>query len=272
MVLARFLVWFNLLPLWKRQVRVWGSELRAVSFDRLLYLYLHRIGWMGLEERTFLNQKVRPGMHVIDIGANLGLYALLCSRLVGQSGTVVAFEPDPDLFEALETNCRANSATNVELCNLAAASRSGSMWLARSLVNAGDNRIAQLELESKLTRRVAVRSATVDEIVDGRPVDFIKIDVQGWESEVLSGMKRVLTCNPAVQIHLEYWPYGLREAGCDPFELLRGLSRLEFRIYRISGSAHAPITDFANLTEGLGKRSINLYAVRDASPQAPPTA
>src|SRR6202041_3002467 len=98
---------------------------------------------------------------------------------------------------------------------LAAGSRSGSMTLARSLINAGDNRMDRPELGSKLTRRVAVRSAAVDEIVHGRQVDFIKIDVQGWESEVFDGMKRVMTCNPALQICFEYWPCGLREAGRD---------------------------------------------------------
>src|SRR5258708_27788033 len=100
MALARLLSWFNLLPFWKRTVRVWGLELRSVSFDRLLYLFLHRLGWMGREEKAFLEQRIRPGMHVVDVGANLGLYTLLLSRLVGESGTVVAFEPDPELFES----------------------------------------------------------------------------------------------------------------------------------------------------------------------------
>ena len=242
--------------------------MRAVSFDRLLYLYLHRLGWMGRDDKAFLEQRIRPGMRVIDIGANLGLYTLLLSRLVEKSGMVVAFEPDPELFAALETNCRVNSAINVKLCNLAAGARSGSMTLARSLINAGDNRMAGVASGSTLTREVAVRAATVDEIVDGCQVDFIKIDVQGWEGEVFEGMQHVMTCNPALQICFEYWPYGLRRAGCDPTDLLRSLDRLGFRIYRISERAPAPVTDFVNLKVPFGKGYTNLYAVRDDTPSA----
>ena len=261
---SQYLVRLNLFPLWRRKVRVWGGEFLAVSFDRLLYLYLHRLGLMGREEKSFLEKRVRPGMHVVDIGANLGVYTLLLSRLTGRSGTVVAFEPDPELFEALQVNCRVNPAGNVELRNLAAGSRSGEMTLARSLVNAGDNRMERSGSPSGFVRRTVVPVATVDEIVAGRPVDFVKVDVQGWESEVLRGMTRVIASNPVLQIFLEYWPYGLRKAGCEPLELLRSLDAQGFRLYRISSDAIVRITDFSNMHEPTGKRYVNLYAVRDA--------
>src|SRR5215471_12592897 len=92
----------NQLSCWKRDVPVWGHHFRAVSFDRLLNLNLNRIGLMNTGMRLFLEQQVRPGMRVVDAGANQGLFTLLCSRLVGPNGSVSAFEPDPELFAALE--------------------------------------------------------------------------------------------------------------------------------------------------------------------------
>ena len=259
---AQSLAWFNLLPLWRRRVRVWQHELRGVSLDRLAYLYLHQLGWMGGEEKRFLEQHVRAGMRVLDIGANLGLYTLLLSRLVGETGSVISLEPDPDLFEALRANCQSNGARNVELHNLAAGSRPGRMTLSRSLANAGDNRLTPRRGPG-LTRMVDVQVATVDELAAGHPVHFIKMDVQGWEGEVFRGMQRVLDENPDLQILFEYWPYGLRNAGYDPLGLLSELKTRGFGIYGIAGNVSAPITDRAKWKAPTGKRFTNLYATRE---------
>jgi len=269
MAVARFIVWFNLLFLWKQYVRVWGNNLRATSLDRLIYLYLHRFGLMGRGDRLFFEQHLRPDMHVIDIGANVGLYTILFSRLVGASGSVAAFEPDPDLFEALETNCRINGVTNVRLYNLAAGSRSGVMVLHRSVVNTGDNRMSTKP--PALTEPVNVRVATVDETVSDRRIDFIKIDVQGWEGEVVQGMRRLLGSNPCVQVYFEYWPYGLRKAGIDPKDLLSWFQEFGFQLYRVSGGACTPIAGRANTGDPKGKRFTNFYAVRQPVTETPVT-
>src|SRR5258708_847593 len=104
----------NLLPMWRRQLAVWDRQMLAPSLDRLLCLALHRWGIMGKSDRAFLEQRIMPGMTVIDVGANLGIYTLLFSGLVGRSGKVIAIEPEPDMFASLEHNCRANNALNVE--------------------------------------------------------------------------------------------------------------------------------------------------------------
>lgn len=261
MPLSSLWIWLNLHRFWRRPVRVWGNRLTPVSLDRLVYLKLHRWGIMGREERTFLERTVRSGMHVLDIGANLGLYTSLLSRLVGEPGSVTALEPDPTLFEALAQNCRDNSLTNVRLYNLAAGSKTGRMSLFRSLANAGDNRLTSGR-GSALTQAVEVGVETIDAVVAGRPVDFIKIDVQGWETEVLNGMTHVLSGNPDVQICFECWPYGLGRAGSDPFELLGLLDRLGFGIYPVPPNSHLRITDLAGWHAPAGKGFTNLYAVR----------
>ena len=264
MTATRLLTWFNLLPVWRRQVRVWGSRLQSITFDRYLYLHLHCAGWMGREEKDFFERRIHPGMHVLDIGANLGLYTVLFSRLVGESGWVTAIEPDPELFETLKTNCQINSLSNVTLYNVAAGSSSSVGVLARSLVNAGDSRMSPGHA-SELRRSVEVRVVTIDEIAAGERVDFIKIDVQGWEGEVIRGMHQVLTYNPAVQIRFEYWPYGLRAAGSDPIALLGALENYGFQVWPVAEPRSGPITDFSKLSGLSGKGYTNLFAVRDAA-------
>ena len=256
---------FNHLPMWRRQASAWGNRFAVASFDRLLYVFLHRIGWMGREERLLLEQRIHPGMHVVDVGANIGLYTLLFSRLVGKSGRVTALEPDPVLFELLEKNCVLNSADNVTLFNVGAGAFSGSMTLTRSFINSGDNRMGAKSATAPW-RSVEVAVKSIDELLAGAHLDFLKIDVQGWEGEVLKGMKEVLACNPAIQISFEFWPAGLRSAGCDPVGLLCNFSELGFRIYSESRTLSAPITDFSNLSSSTGNgyaKYVQLLAVRE---------
>ena len=263
MIASQLLSWFNLLPIWRNRQRVWGSLLEATTFDRYLYLSLHRSGWMGRDDKEFFERIVRPGMHVIDVGANVGLYAALFSRLVGESGRVTAIEPDPLLFKALKTNCSLNGLTNVKLYNVAAGASSGVGTFSQSLVNSGDGRMGQVPA-GDLRRSMEVRVAPIDEIAAGEPVDFIKIDVQGWEGEVLKGMHQVLTSNPAVQVCFEYWPSGLRAAGFDPKALLAVVEKYGFQIWPASRTGSEPTTKFSELNGPRGKGYTNVYAVREA--------
>src|SRR5688500_13704019 len=89
----RLALGFNQLPLWRGECTVWDFRFTAATFERWLYLRLHRLGRMGRDECAALRKIVRPGMTILDVGGNLGLYTLLLSRLVGPAGRVVTFEP-----------------------------------------------------------------------------------------------------------------------------------------------------------------------------------
>ncbi len=260
------LVRLNLMPAWRREVRVGGRRFIAVSFDRLLSLYLHRLGLMGRSGEAVLRAAVQPGMKVVDVGANQGLYTLLLAELVGEQGSVLAFEPDPELFDVLSRNCLANHVRNVGLHNCALGSASGSAVLSRSLLNAGDNRLSPRRHrdESKCN---AVKVAALDEILAGQPVDFVKMDVQGWEWEVLNGMQDTLASNPSLRIYFEFWPYGLVKAGCEPLKLLMYLDKLGFDLFECSGSRRWPIKDAEHFLRGfIGRRYGNIFAERRTHP------
>ena len=201
MIAVRALCSLNRLPIWRRQLSTWGNTLTVATFDRFLYLILHRLAWMGKHDRVFLEQRIRPGMRVIEIGANIGLYTLLLSRLVGKSGTVTAIEPEPCNFELLKTNCAIISATNVVLHHAAAGASHGTMTLFRSLVQSGDGRMIVHE-PSKFRQSVDVDVRTMDELIAGQRVDFIKVDVQGWEGEVFKGMKEIFARNQIGRAHV----------------------------------------------------------------------
>ena len=235
---------FNGLALWRREQPVWGRRMRARTFDRSLYLWMHRHGFMGVAERAALGALVKPGMTVVDVGANLGLYSLLLADLVGLTGRVVSFEPDPDLCALLTENCGVNAAKNVDLQHVALGLGSDRMVLQRLTLNSGDNHLGSSERPA-FCRPVEVEVAAFDALMPDLRPHFIKIDVQGWELRVLRGMDRALRGAELSGLFIEIWPTGSqarrrRPGGTPRFHEGRWIAVLFLRGLAKSGPAGVP--------------------------------
>jgi FkbM family methyltransferase len=220
-MLDRLITGFNRLSVWRRQVHFENYLIQVPNFDRWLYVKLQGLRMMGSDDRAFLSRYVHTGMTVLDIGANIGIYSMLLAELVGTQGKVLAFEPDPVLFEAAVTNSRLNRKDAViKVHNLALGSRTGQATLYRSSYNSGDNRLSD---SARHREPVIVNIARGDDALSGAHIDLIKMDVQGWEAEVLRGLEQTLRSNPGLIVYFEYWPEGLRRAGetlSSPIEIL----------------------------------------------------
>lgn len=247
---------FNRLPIWHQRVRVWGADFRACSLDRLVYLTLHRLGFMGREERAFFESQIRPRMHVAEAGANIGVYTIQLSRLVGPEGRVFAFEPSPQLFACLCENLERAGVKNVEPRNLALGSAPGKLSLETDGLNSGDTHISREEKAGA----TQVEVARLDTVLAGKRVDFFKLDVQGWELEVLRGMTALFDSNPALRLFVEYWPVGLRRAGTAPEDLLAFLR--EHRWQLTHGPDLAPISAEQFAKWDASTEFVNLNATR----------
>jgi FkbM family methyltransferase len=216
---------FNRLRVWHRRVQIGENRLQATSFDRLVYLYLHRFFISRGYERRFLESRIRPGMHVVDVGANLGVFSHRFARCVGPSGRVTSFEPDEDLFRALESNLRANGLAHVRPFKFALGAVAGRASLSRGLLNSGDNRLSHVRshVSSGAEETVVV---ALDEVIGTAPVDFIKIDAQGWEVQVIEGMRQTIARNPTLEMYIELSPYLLKAANTSArqlFALIEGM-------------------------------------------------
>lgn len=172
---------------------------------------------------------VRPGMTVVDVGANVGYYTLLASRLVGPGGRVYSFEPVLSIFEVLLSNLRDNDCDNVTAELKAISDRSGD---GRFLVD-------RYGTEGRLVAKgghIVVECTTLDEYFGalGWPaVDVVKMDIEGGEPAALSGMRELVQRSPRLHIILELnWP-ALRAAGWEHRELALLLYNLGFRKGRV---------------------------------------
>jgi FkbM family methyltransferase len=137
---------------------------------------------------TVFEKYCTSGMTVVDVGANLGYYSLLASRLVGPSGRVVALEPNSENCRLLLSSLRLNDITNVQLLPVAADTATG--WAYYSThVGSNGGLIEDGELLSH--PGTIVPTFRLDELVDG-PVGFLKMDVEGAEGRVVRGATRII--------------------------------------------------------------------------------
>jgi FkbM family methyltransferase len=252
-----FLTSVNRLQIWRRQVSLWGNIFVPPTLDRLAVLWLHQRGMLGVSEKLFLERFIQSGMIVADVGANQGIFTLLCARSVG-SGTVFAFEPEPVLFDSLQGNVKRNRIENVKAFPKAAANTRSRAKFDRSRLNSGDNRIVS-DTEER-DQLVEVETIPLDDVLGDHQVNLLKIDTQGYELQVLRGCTKLLERNPGICILLEFWPFGLTHYFTRPEELLSFLGSRGFAISELDQTgACVPFTFDAHRWSG-SRKYTNLVA------------
>ena len=143
-----------------------------------------------------LSHALRPGDRVLDIGANIGMITLHAAAMVGPGGRVEAFEPNPTCCRKIEANLARNSISQVQIHRVALSDEPGTLTLRTPASHTGTGTLAALSEEQRLefTVEFPVEVGVGDDIIerDPRPVDFIKIDVEGFECRTLRGLTRTL--------------------------------------------------------------------------------
>jgi FkbM family methyltransferase len=157
-----------------------------------------RFGKSREPELGILADHVHPGGTAVDVGAHRGVYTYWLHRLVGADGTVLAFEPQPDLHDYLRAGLRPARYRNVVLSPVALSDHTGAERLVIPVVD-GAPQIAWAGLDHAEADGVGVDVdvSTLDQQLEGRQVDFVKIDVEGHEGHVLAGATETLTARHA---------------------------------------------------------------------------
>jgi FkbM family methyltransferase len=181
--------------------------------DGVMRPFLEERGTWEPEEGDLLRQFFKPGLRFLDVGANVGYFSLLVAQECREA-VIHAFEPHPLTSEVLALNAWSADA---DITTHALALSSGDRILALSTAesNLGDTRSRAATSGTMLSP-----AAPLDEVLPGAVFDLVKIDVQGFESEVVAGMAEMVTRSPGVVIVAEFWPAALRERGLDPAQVL----------------------------------------------------
>lgn len=159
----------------------------------------HLLGRYEPETTQYFKKTIRPGMTMVDVGANLGYFSRLAAELVGQTGHVYAFEPDADNFLLLRENIKRFK--NVHIVQSAVSDREGTVTFYLS---------SKMGMHSLLEkngngRSVTVPSTTLDRLYEKTDIHFVKMDVEGAETAVFRGMRKLLLRKPVVVFEYNPW-------------------------------------------------------------------
>lgn len=217
-----------------------GSKMYLGDDDRYS---LSIFGIYESKETEFVKKEIEKGYTVLDLGASIGYYTLLFSRLVGNQGKVYSFELNPNRFHILEENVRMNGYTNVILENKAVSNKNG---------------------ESIIYHHKA-QTVTLDsyfQIQEDDNIDFIKIDVEGHEKHVFEGMKEILRKNPQVKILFEFHPQLLADYETKPQDLLNIIDKMNFQMFDILEDKPITSNELLKMYPNKKNTSTNIFCTR----------
>ncbi len=216
-----------------------GIGNRAYDHAFPLYVLCYRAfkAYTDRAERKLLRSILATEAVVVDAGANIGIYSQFFSRCVGPTGVVHSFEPAPENFWRLQAATR--NLANVRLSQAAVGECSGRSKLYVSDKLNVDHRTYATEGDSRCAVPIDI-VALDDYFKPGQRVDLIKMDIQGYELHALRGTNRVLADNPAAKLLLEFWPYGLQQAGANWLELIDTLRVKNMSVSQITNYGLVP--------------------------------
>lgn len=185
-------------------VRLVGARHGAfflLTSDTIVSRSVQAYGEWTESEIEIIRQLVKPGDNVIDVGANLGCHTVPIAKIVAPQGTVLAFEPQPRIFQLLASNVLVNGLENVRLFPMACASQPGTILFPEkdysTRENFGATSVEHLQLDERGRSRIAkvgqsVPLGRIDDVFDLDHLKLLKIDVEGMEADVILGGKRTI--------------------------------------------------------------------------------
>jgi FkbM family methyltransferase len=166
--------------------------------DRLMTPVVVQHGFWEPELGNLLRRTVTPGMTFVDVGANVGYFSVMAAGLVGPAGTVCAVEPEPGNLSVLGANLWRNGHRNATIVPTAAYSFTGEIAFVVPEISRAVGHVTKDDAEG--TR---IGCVSLDDLLDGQAIHYLKIDAEGADLEVLRGGREVLAASPDVTVIVE---------------------------------------------------------------------
>jgi FkbM family methyltransferase len=189
-------------------------------------------GVYGELDTKIIRDNIKEGDIVIDVGANIGYYTLIFAQLVGASGKVFAFEPEPKNFEILKKNIEVNNYQNIIAEQKIVSDESGMVKLFIAEKGIVGHRLQQKTDSQKF---IEVESILLDNYLKNlnlsEKINFIKIDVEGAEVKVLEGSKIMIEKSDQLKIFTEFNREDIKKYDYNPEYLLSFLIKNKFNFF-----------------------------------------
>ena len=204
-----------------------GTTLTAQrGASSLMHAYF--LGLPEFDEMSFLIHYLRSDDNFVDVGANMGIYSLLACSYAGCA--CESFEPVPQTYKALKANMSNNGFANkVDVKNLGIGDQEGQLYFTKNFGTT--NRVVNNPEQSQIASLVQVNVKALDDAIESKNVKLIKIDVEGYEWNVLKGATEVLSNDDLWALIVEI--NGRNEQfGVAPEQILDYLSSFGFKPYK----------------------------------------
>ncbi|MBU2575702.1 FkbM family methyltransferase [Patescibacteria group bacterium] len=219
--------------------------------------------WQLYEKETvqLFKKIIKPKMIVMDIGAHIGYFTRIFSKLAGTDGVVYAFEADPENFQLLIKNTK--HLKNTKLCKAAITDSTGIIDFFHSNIKSGCHSIVPAEFRSQ---KIAVPAITLDEFAQRKginKIDIIKMDIEGGEYLALQGMKKIFENNPDIVLVLEFCLENNELANINSEKFLKQMEEFGLSIFAIRQNKLDKVTSSSSVQEiTQGADFINLYCTK----------
>jgi FkbM family methyltransferase len=194
--------------------------------------YLHKNKIWEPFETSLIIKIINKKEYFVDVGANIGYYSLLSSKLLKSGGMVYSFEPESKNIEIFKENIKENKVQNVVLFENACSNNDAPIYLTLSKDNLGDHRVSKNKnLESK-----NIAPIVLDDIYKKFNFipDLVKIDTQGYEFNILSGSQSLLSqSNTKTIFIIEFWPKGLQDQNYSLSKLVNLINKKYFSFFAL---------------------------------------
>jgi len=225
-------------------------------------------------ETALFKYLVKKNMVVVDVGANIGYYALFGAKLVGKNGIVYAFEPFPNNYKLLCKSVEINNYKNIVSVQKIVSNKNGKtkFWFEkdwRGSPSLSKHCVLSVSRHDSLEKGGFMEITTTsldsffEKTIKNTKIDIIKIDTGGAEGLVINGAKKILKNNHHLRIFLEFWPKAMEDLKTSPLKLLQDLRKYGFKIRRINEKKQIlePVIDinkFLKKIESIGAANLLL--------------
>ena len=169
--------------------KIYNYKMLLDLYDKGISRTLLLFGKRELEHKKMLENIIKPEMTVLDIGANIGYYSLMMLELMGNKGKLIAVEPSPSNIEILRKNLLLNKYNDIEVHNAAISDENSTKkFFLSKMSNLNTLNYTEKKSLNLTGETINVKTLTVPQIMEGRNLDLIRMDVEGHEVEVLNGL------------------------------------------------------------------------------------
>ena len=208
-------------------------------------------------QTNLLKQLVTPGMTVVDIGANLGYYVLIEASIIGETGKIYAIEPIPQNYEILKKNVRKNNYENIvetyfiavsDTCGVSKIAMTKESNFSTMFLNKREmSEWMEKQVEISTEKILDIETVTLDTfLIDKPPVDFIRMDVEGYEAKIIKGMSNTLkNSKKGLKLFIEFHPGIFREPRVIVAEIIQDLINSGLEIKYIVNTEGSAFLDFS---------------------------